>query len=175
MIYIIMPGNQNKKINTISGKSFDEVRNQLLKRTVRLKERISKRYDDLSQQSTLDHVRSLLEDLKKKEEDDTNLIRKTIETGTMKSGDFDKPSTNYELLDHIISEDLDDPDPNDLQSVLLSAMKMSNDLHKVLLIMSEEYKMAGISNFLKVLAEHEMENKNRLVDIYDELINKDYW
>ncbi len=175
MINTIMPGNQTNRIGTISGKSFDEVRNQLLRRTVRLKERISQRYDKLSQQSALDNVRSLLEELKKKEEEDTHLIKKTIETGTLKSGDFDKPSGNYELLDHIISENLEDPDPNDLQSVLLSAMKMSNDLHKVLLIMSEEYKMAGISNFLRILAEHEMENKNRLVDIYDELINKDYW
>ncbi len=174
MIIINMPGHKNN-MNTISGKSFDEVRNQLLRRTVRLKERISQRYDALSQQSNLDHVKSLLVELKIKEEEDTHLIQKTIETGIINSGDYDKSSGNYELLDHIISEDLEDPDPNDLQSVLLSAMKMSNDLHKVLLIMSEEYKMAGISKFLKTLAEHEMENKNRLVDVYDELINKDYW
>ena len=174
MITINMPGPQNNP-STISGKSFEEVRNQLLKRTVRLKERISQRYDALSQQSTLDHVKALLVEWKKKEEEDTHLIRKTIETGILKSGDFDKSSGDYEILDHIISEDLEDPDPNDLQSVLLSAMKMSNDLHKVLLLMSEEYKMAGISKFLKTLAEHEMENKNRLVDIYDDLINKDYW
>ncbi len=175
MIKIIMPGKQNKKLGTISGKSFDEVRNQLLRRTVRLKERISQRYDSLSQQSSLDNVRALLEELKRKEEDDTHLIRKTIETGTIRSGDFDTPTSDYELLDHIIAENDSEPDPNDLQSVLLSAMKMSNDLHKVLLLMSEEYKMAGISNFLRTLAEHEMENKNRLVNIYDELINKDYW
>lgn len=175
MNIIIMAGRHTKNVETISGKSFDEVRNQLLRRTIRLKERISQRYDVLSQQSLLDHVKSLLEDLKNKEEEDTRLIRKTIETGNVKSGDFDKPSTNYEMLDHIISEDLEETDPNDLQSVLLSAMKMSNDLHKVLLIMAEEYKVTGIGNFLKTLAEHEMENKNRLVDIYDEMITKDYW
>ena len=170
-----MPGDQYKNVNTISGKSFDEVRNQLLRRTIRLKERISQRYDLMAQQSLLDHVKSLLDDLKNKEEEDTRLIKKAMETGSVKTGDFDKPTSNYELLDHIIAEDLDEPDPNDLQSVLLSAMKMSNDLHKVLLIMSEEYKMTGIGHFLKTLAEHEMENKNRLVDIYDEMINKDYW
>lgn len=175
MIKIIMAEHRSKTPSTISGKSFDEVRNQLLRRTIRLKQRISQRYDQLSKQSLLDHVKSLLDELKNKEEEDTRLISRTIETGSVKSGQFDKPSSNYEMLDHIISEDLDEPDPNDLQSVLLSAMKMSNDLHKVLLIMSEEYKMTGIGSFLKTLAEHEMENKNRLVDIYDEMINKDYW
>ncbi len=175
MFKIIMPGNHNKNISTISGKSFDEVRNQLLRRTIRLKERISQRYDTLSQQSLLDHVKILLEELKNKEVEDTKLIQKAMETGTVKGADFDKPSSNYEILDHIIVEDLDDPDPNDLQSILLSAMKMSNDLHKVLLLMSEEYKTTGIGKFLKTLAEHEMENKNRLADMYDEMINKDYW
>lgn len=172
---IIMPGNTNKNVSTISGKSFDEVRDQLLRRTIRLKERISQRYESLAQQSLLDHVKALLDDLRSKEEEDTRLIKNVIETGSVKQSDFDKPTSNYEILDHIISEDLDDPDPNDLQSILLSAMKMSNDLHKVLLIMSEEYKMTGIAQFLKTLADHEMENKNRLADVYDEMINKDYW
>ena len=54
-------------------------------------------------------------------------------------------------------------------------MKMSNDLHKILMIMSEEYKVTGIGNVLKTLAEHEMNNKNRLAEIYDDMINKDYW
>lgn len=175
MINITMPGNDHKQASTISGKSFEEVRNQLLRRTIRLKERISARYDQLAQQSLLDHVKALLDDLKAKEDEDTKLIRKVMETGSVEQGDFDKPTSNHELLDHIISEDIEVPDPNDLQSVLLSAMKMSNDLHKVLLIMSEEYKMTGIGTFLKTLAEHEMENKNRLADIYDEMINKDYW
>ena len=175
MFKIIMAAKQNKNMSTISGKSFEEVRNQLLRRTIRLKERISQRYDILSQQSLLDHVKMLLDELKNKEVEDTNLIRKAIETGTVRGSDFDKPSTNYEMLDHIIAEDLEDPDPNDLQSVLLSAMKMSNDLHKVLLLMSEEYKTSGIGSFLRTLAEHEMENKNRLADMYDEMINKDYW
>lgn len=175
MVIVNMAEKQSGNPNTISGKSFEEVRNQLLRRTIRLKERISQRYDLLSKESLLDHVKALLEDLKNKEEEDTRLIQKAIETGTVKAGDFDKASTNYELLDHIIAEDLDEPDPNDLQSVLLSAMKMSNDLHKVLLLMAEEYKITGIGHFLNTLAEHEMENKNRLENIYDEMINKDYW
>lgn len=175
MISVSMATKHSESPSTISGKSLEEVRNQLLRRTIRLKERISQRYGQLSEQSLLDHVKALLDDLRDKEEEDTRLIRKAIETGTMKTDDFDKPSSNYEMLDHLIAEDLDEPDPNDLQSVLLSAMKMSNDLHKILLIMAEEYRATGIGTFLRTLAEHEMENKNRLENVYDEMINKDYW
>lgn len=170
-----MAGSQQRKVSTISGKSYEEVRDQLLRRTIRLKESISQRYDSLSQQSLLDHVKLLLEDLKVKEVEDTELIRKAMEQGSVVEGDFAKPTENYEILDHIITEDIDDPDPNDLQSVLLSAMKMSNDLHKILLLMSEEYQKTGIGKFLRTIAEHEMDNKNRLADMYDEMINKDYW
>ena len=59
--------------------------------------------------------------------------------------------------------------------ILVSAIKMSNDLQKVLSIMSEEYKGPSSSNVFRKLAEHETENKNRLSEIYDEMINKDYW
>ena len=65
-----MGTNESKKVNTISGKSFEEVRNQLLRRTIRLKERVSQRYEELYNQSMLDHVKKLLDDLKKKESED---------------------------------------------------------------------------------------------------------
>ncbi|EQB70399.1 MAG: hypothetical protein AMDU1_APLC00032G0035 [Thermoplasmatales archaeon A-plasma] len=175
MSVIIMGTNEIKKINTISGKSFEEVRNQLLRRTIRLKERVSQRYEELYNQSMLDHVKKLLDDLKKKESEDIRLIRKAMETGTMKMGTNDSTGIDYGMLDHILSSDLDDPNPNDLGSVLLSAIKMSNDLQKVLSIMSEEYKGPSSSNVFRKLAEHETENKNRLSEIYDEMINKDYW
>jgi hypothetical protein len=170
-----MAGQDKNRISTISGKSFDEVRDRLLRRTIGLKERIGLRYDQLYKDSLLDNVRVLLADLRTKEEEDTKLIRRALETGVIKIGNDKKPTLDYEMLDHIISEDLSDPNPNDLQSVLLSAMKMSNDLHKILMIMSEEYKVTGIGNVLKTLAEHEMNNKNRLAEIYDDMINKDYW
>ena len=42
---------EKKKMATISGKSFEEVRNQLLRRTIRLKERMTERYDELYRKS----------------------------------------------------------------------------------------------------------------------------
>ncbi|MEM0156854.1 MAG: hypothetical protein QXN26_02170 [Thermoplasmataceae archaeon] len=167
--------NESKKVNTISGKSFEEVRNQLLRRTIGLKEKASQRYEELYNRSMLDHVRKLLEDLKKKESEDIRIIRKVMETGSIKTGSNDSTGIDYGMLDHILSGDMDDPNPNDLGSVLLSAIKMSNDLQKVLNIMSEEYKGPSSSNVFRKLAEHETENKNRLSEIYDEMINKDYW
>ncbi|MCL4341986.1 MAG: hypothetical protein M1431_07830, partial [Candidatus Thermoplasmatota archaeon] len=58
---------EKKKMATISGKSFEEVRNQLLRRTIRLKERMTERYDELYRKSLMDNVRSLLMELKEKE------------------------------------------------------------------------------------------------------------
>ncbi len=166
---------EKKRTATISGKSFDEVRNQLLRRTIRLKERMSERYDELYRKSLMDNVRNLLLELKAKEEEDTRTIRKALETGAFRADGNQAARTDYGILDHIITEDMAEPDPNDLGSVLLSAIKMSNDLQKILSIMSEEYHGPASGNIFRKLAEHETENKNRLSELYDDIINKDYW
>ena len=166
---------EKKKMATISGKSFEEVRNQLLRRTIRLKERMTERYDELYRKSLMDNVRSLLMELKEKEEEDARTIRKAMETGAFRTEGYQNGGKDYGILDHIITEDMSEPDPNDIGSVLLSAIKMSNDLQKILSIMSEEYHGPASGNIFRKLAEHEIENKNRLSELYDEIINKDYW
>lgn len=175
MIIIVMGSNDTRKSTTISGKSFEEVRSQLLRRTIRLKEKMAQRYDELYRKSLMDNVRMLLRDLKQKEDEDTRLIRKALDTGILKVDGNGSGQIDYGMLDHILSEDLTEPDPNDLGSILLTAIKMSNDLQKVLTIMSEEYRGPSSGNIFRKLAEHETENKNRLSELYDEMINKDYW
>ena len=175
MIVTSMQLKEGKGRASISGKSFDEVRNHLLNRTISLKERMTQRYDKLYNQSLLDNVKQLLQSLKEKEEEDARIISRAMETGTLKMPVGGNGKTDYGKLDHIITDDLSEPDPNDMGSVLLSAIKMSNDLHKVLSIMSEEYKGSGEANIFTRLAQHEMENKVKLSELYDDLINKDYW
>ncbi|MEM0159123.1 MAG: hypothetical protein QW812_06400 [Thermoplasmataceae archaeon] len=176
MIHGNMGKEEKKPKTTISGKSFTEVKNMLLKRTLGLKDKISSRYEELYRMSTLDHVKMLLNNLKDQEEEDKKIIRKVLETGDLvRISPRDNDVRNLEMVDHIISQDLEDPKPNDLRSVLLSAIKSTDDLQKVLNLMSKEYEGAEIKATLKALADHEMEKKARLEEIYDELINQEYW
>jgi hypothetical protein len=55
------------------------------------------------------------------------------------------------------------------------AMKMSNDFSKIFSLMAEEYKGLQVTNALRVLTDRELEMKNYLTNLYDDLINKDYW
>ncbi|HLH85676.1 MAG TPA: hypothetical protein VKU79_02295 [Thermoplasmataceae archaeon] len=171
-----MPKEEKKVKSTISGKSFEEVRRMLLRRTLGLKDRISTRYDELYRMSTLDHVKMLLHDLKSQEEEDKKMIKKVLETGdSSRIMPKDSEIKSLEMMDHIIAQDMDDPKPNDLRSVLLSAIKSTDDLHKVLSLMSSEYEGTEIKMTLKALADHEMEKKTKLEEIYDDLINQEYW
>ena len=138
-------------------------------------ERISERYEDLYKRSSVDHVKLMLRRLQKNESNDRALILKAI-----KNGHFDEQSLkierrDYEMLDHLIEADLDNINPNDLKSVMLSAMKMSKDFHHILDLMSLEYAGKELGNTLVILAKREVENKVRLEELYEEFVNKDYW
>ncbi|MHB8560002.1 MAG: hypothetical protein ACYDAP_02380, partial [Thermoplasmataceae archaeon] len=142
---------------------------------LRLKERISERYEDLYKRSSVDHVKLMLRRLQKNESNDRALILKAI-----KNGHFDEQSLkierrDYEMMDHLIEADLDNINPNDLKSVMLSAMKMSKDFHHILDLMSLEYAGKELGNTLVILAKREVENKVRLEELYEEFVNKDYW
>ena len=170
-----MEENTKNISGTVSGKDNEAVRENLLKKALRLKERIIERYDRLYKESSVDHVRIMLKDLANREEEDKKIIENAIEQGVVgeSAGFFDR--RNYEMLDHLVTEDLQEVNVNDMKSVLMSAMKMSNDLHNILEIMSQEYSDPTISEILGTLAEHQLNNKSRIAEIYDEYVNKDYW
>lgn len=160
---------------TISGKNEAVIKDDILKKALRLKGRISERYEELYKRSSVDHVKLMLRRLQKNESEDRALILNAI-----KNGHFDEQSMkierrDYEMLDHLIQSDLDNINPNDLKSVMLSAMKMSKDFHHILDLMSLEYAGKELGNVLEVLAKREMENKVRLEELYEEFVNKDYW
>ncbi|MHB8358980.1 MAG: ferritin family protein [Thermoplasmataceae archaeon] len=162
-------------VKTISGKNEAVIKDDILRKALRLKERISERYEDLYKRSSVDHVKLMLRRLQKNESNDRALILKAI-----KNGHFDEQSLkierrDYEMLDHLIEADLDNINPNDLKSVMLSAMKMSKDFHHILDLMSLEYAGKELGNTLVILAKREVENKVRLEELYEEFVNKDYW
>jgi len=170
-----MISNGNQKPRTISGRSQKELTNEIFQRVIKMKMKMISRYDQIYQESSLDHVRKILVKIKNSEIEDTELLRNAIETGSLEELSTESEPTDYELLDHIVADDTEEIDPNDLKSVLISAMKMSNDLSKIFSLMAEEYKGLQVTNALRVLANRELERKNNLTDLYDDLINKDYW
>jgi len=160
---------------TISGKNEAVIKDDILKKALRLKERISERYEELYKRSSVDHVKLMLRRLQKNESEDRALILNAIKNGQFDEQTMKIERRDYEMLDHLIQSDLDNINPNDLKSVMLSAMKMSKDFHHILDLMSLEYAGKELGNVLEVLAKKEMENKVRLEELYEEFVNKDYW
>ncbi|MCL4341508.1 MAG: hypothetical protein M1431_05385 [Candidatus Thermoplasmatota archaeon] len=161
---------------TIVRKTFDEVRQDLLRRTMVLKRRITQKYDDLYKKSSMDHVRHFLKELRNDEEEDTEFIKKALESGQASINAQVSPDMkNFEMLDHIIRDAGREINPNDLKSVILSAIKTTDDVHNLFEIMSSEYGSSPISELLRELANHEMSKKEKLSELYDDMVNKDYW
>lgn len=165
----------NKVSATISGKASSEVRENLLKKAFGLKERMVERYRELYDESSADHVRMMLETLLKNEESDLEMIRDALSRGEFENVEETSDARSFDMLDHLVTQDLADVNVNDMKSVLLKAMKMSNDIHNILELMSHEYGDPRIAGVLKTLAEHQLNNKNYIAELYDEFVNKDYW
>ena len=170
-----MISNENQKPKSISGKSQKELTNEIFQRVIKLKLRLINQYHKMYQESSLDHVRKILVKVENSEKEDMELIKSAMETGSLDELSPDSQPVDYEMLDHIIAEDSEETDPNDLRSVLMFAMKMSNDFSKIFSLMAEEHKGLQLTNALRVLTDRELEMKNYLTNLYDDLINKDYW
>jgi len=164
-----------KANSTISGKESGEVRENLLKKAFGLKEKMVDRYRELYEESSVDHVRMMLETLLENEERDLVMIRDALDKGEFEEVQEPSDARSFEMLDHLVTQDLADVNANDMKSVLLKAMKMSNDIHNVLELMSNEYSDAKVSGVLKTLADNQLNNKNYIAELYDDFVNKDYW
>ncbi len=167
--------NENQKPKSISGKYQKELTNEIFQRVIKLKLKMIQRYERTYQESSLDHVKKILLEIENSEKEDIKLIQNAIETGSLDELSTESEPTDYEMLDHIVADDNEEVDPNDLKSVLIYSMKMSNDLSKIFSLMAEEYKGLAVTNALRILVSRELERKNSLTDVYDDLINKDYW
>lgn len=161
--------------STLSGRDFRKVREDILSKTMRMKEKIGDRYSTMSEESNLDHVRTILSWLAQQEKEDRAVIEKLIKTGKMIHHGPVSDVRDYEMLDHLISEDMEQVNANDLNSVLLSAIKTTNDMHNLLELMSMEYSEPEISGVLNLLAKRELRNKGRIEELYEEYVNKNNW
>ncbi|PYB67809.1 hypothetical protein DMB44_07910 [Thermoplasma sp. Kam2015] len=160
------------KYKTISGNSYDEVIEVLLKRLAELKSQRERSYRNIANSNLPDHVRNIL----MKVADLEMQSRKKIEEA-LKIGEFDavKPeSRSYQMIEHLV-RNADVKEISDIRSVLLKSIKEEDDLHRALQIMSTEYSGTKVEPILRSIMKYEEMNKNQLADLYDEYVNEDYW
>lgn len=165
----------NNTNSTISGKEPKEIRSVLLKKALLLKENMGKRYREFYEQSSADHVRMMLKTLMGNEEKDMELIREALDSDGFDEAYDTADARSFDMLDHLVTQDLEDVNVNDMKSVLLKAMKMSNDIHNIFELMAHEYSQTRVGKVLSTLASNQLNNKNYIAELYDDFVNKDYW
>ena len=103
-------------------------------------------------------------------------IKNAKETGEFSEDQLpeDEVVKDYEMLDHLIIDD-QPVNVDDLSSVLLNALKMYNDLLPMLSVLLAEYKNQKIKNTIGSINDGILQIKNKIQNLYDDLINKDYW
>jgi len=168
MIFVVM----THKYKTISGNSYDEVIQILLKRIAELKSQRERSYRKIANSNLPDHVRSMLLKVADLEMQSRKKIEEALKMGNL---DAVKPeSRSYQMIEHIV-RNADVSEISDIKSALLKSIKEEDDLHRALQIMSAEYSGTEIEQVLKSIMKYEEMNKNELADLYEEYVNEDYW
>jgi hypothetical protein len=161
---------------TISNRKPAEINAYLMEKIVGLLRKNMSIHENLRNKARLDHVKLVLTDLIKMEKLEIEKIKNATETGEFAEDQLpeDEVVKDYEMLDHLITED-QPVNVDDLRSVLLNALKMYNDLLPMLSVLLAEYKNQKIRNTIGSLNDGILQIKNKIQNLYDELINKDYW
>ena len=159
----------------ISGKDKALVRQDLITNIIRLKSRLKSRFEELYSKSSMDHVRNLLKELSKQEDDDIVTLERAMEDGaTSDLNVMPEADEDYERFDHLLQEE-GPIDHNDVKSVLMLAMRYYRDLYNILQVMEKEYADPVIKNAISVSMARELANKKKIEDLLDEIVHKDYW
>ena len=161
--------------SAISGKDRVLVRQDLITNIIRLKSRLKSRFEELYSKSSMDHVRNILKELSRQEDDDIVTLEKAMEDETESGLDImPGADEDYERFDHLLQEE-GPIDHNDVKSVLMLAMRYYRDLYNILQVMEKEYSDPVIKNAISVSMARELANKKKIEDLLDEIVHKDYW
>ena len=161
--------------SAISGKDRALVRQDLITNIIRLKSRLKSRFEELYSKSSMDHVRNILKELSRQEDDDIVTLEKAMEDETVSGLDImPGADEDYERFDHLLQEE-GPIDHNDVKSVLMLAMRYYRDLYNILQVMEKEYSDPVIKNAISVSMARELSNKKKIEDLLDEIVHKDYW
>ena len=162
--------------DTISNRNPAEVNTYLMEKIAGLFRKNMSIHEGLRKKARMDHVRMVLSDLINMENMEIERIKGAMETGEFSEDQLseDEVVKDYEMLDHLIMED-QPVNVDDLSSVLLNALKMYNDLLPMLSVLLAEYKNQKIKNTIASINDGILQIKNKIQNLYDDLINMDYW
>jgi hypothetical protein len=161
--------------SAISGKDRALVRQDLITNIIRLKSRLKSRFEELYSKSSMDHVRNILKELSRQEDDDIVILEKAMEDQSVSDLDMMiEADEDYERFDHLLQEE-GPIDQNDVKSVLMLAMRYYRDLYNILQVMEKEYADPVIKNAISVSMARELASKKKIEDLLDEIVHKDYW
>ncbi|EQD45768.1 hypothetical protein B2A_09156 [mine drainage metagenome] len=142
---------------------------------IRLKSRLRSRFEELYLKSSMDHVRNILKDLSLSEDEDIDALKKAMEDDTLSELELMADANeDHERFDHLLPEE-GPVDQNDVKSVLMLAIRYYKDLYDILQLMEKEYTDPAIQRTLHTTMSRELANKNKVEDLLDELVHKDYW
>jgi len=102
------------------------------------------------------------------------MIEDTIRSDSIDLASPEEYIKGTRAIDHLL-QNIPEPDPNDLKSVLLNAVKENKELQHILSLMASEYRDRSVSRVVGSILEHLDNARNKLETLYEDLINRDYW
>ncbi len=159
----------------ISNRKIGEINQMLLEKVNALVQKTVKQYEAVLKEATMDHVKMVLQDLITMQNRLSGQISDAIQNGGFpEDEETDGQYTKYEMLDHLLEEDMK-LDENEISSVLLHALKSYRDVLSLISLVSAEYKNPKIRLTTENLSQGVLQITNKVQQLYDELVNADYW
>ncbi len=160
--------------DTISGKPSEEIMEKLLQKVITIKKEAIRKYEKIRSKSKLDHTIRIIDELIALEKRDIEILENAEASPNIHYARKSGVAIDYEILDHMISQDeqmvSDDP-----RTILAWAINKSDQIYRNAEILSEEYEDPDIKTMLQNIAQSELKRKNSISELYDDIVNRDYW
>ncbi len=169
-----MSSKSGNRESTISGKPGKELAIAIMERIKRVIEKMNVANDEIIKVSRLTNIREIVFNIKVEYDNIISMIEDTIRSDSIDIASPEEYIKGTRAIDHLL-QDIPEPDPNDLKSVLLNAVKENKELQHVLSLMASEYKVKSVSKVVSSILEHLDSARSKLETLYEDLINRDYW
>ncbi|MCL4346242.1 MAG: hypothetical protein M1496_07805 [Candidatus Thermoplasmatota archaeon] len=160
--------------DTISGRPSEEIMEKLIQKVITIKKEAITKYDRIRSKSKFDHTIKILDELIALEQRDIEILENAEVSPNIHYARKTGVAEDYEVLDHMISPDekmvSDDP-----RTILAWSINKSDQIYKMAQILSEEYEDPDLKTMLQNIAQSELKRKNRISELYDDIVNRDYW
>lgn len=163
-----------KSPESISGKDISKLSDTLLQKVIRLVLNGKETFVSIRKKSSLDSVKITVSEIIELMDNLASDLEEIGKEGWEGYSNQDEEIREMEMLDHLISEEKV-TDPNDLKSVLLEIMKVNRNIHSVVSLIAAEYTNPAMRGMFSSILDGLVIYKNRVEELYDELVNKDFW